>query len=397
MPSVDVSALAQSGGALIAVVSLTVVICATAVIIPFVKSAVIRVLVLGSCGFCVTGMYLVYQAPDLALTQLLFEIIGVILFLLVLRLLPEDRYSIERSGLLPRAVVSTAVGVSMGWVVLQSGVVADGRAADALRDGTVAAERIEEVDGAHVLAAAVGGGYGGADGIAESTHDHNTFLGEWFLDHSYKGTTATDGRGGGGNNVVNVILVDFRGYDTLGEITVLSLALMGVLAMLSGVPARSLRNLSSDSPVACTVGPQPHLSSLLLKVAMRLILPLIFIFAGYIFVKGHNQPGGGFLAGLTAAVGLAVYRMSEGGDALKRLVPVKPGVLAATGLGIALATGLAPMAFGLPLLTSANWHVHLPGGEDLHIASAMFFDIGVFLVVVGVAAGMVNRFEEELE
>ena len=211
------------------------------------------------------------------------------------------------------------------------------------------------------------------------------------------------GRGGGGDNVVNVILVDFRGYDTLGDGTVLTIARLAVLAMLG---PRRLRPAVTGSfrPPGVFVGPQPRIGSTMLRVAMRAILPLVLTFAAYVFFKGHQLPGGGFNAGLIASVGLAAYRMAEGREAMMRILPVKPAVVAALGLLIVLATAVAPMLAGLvgisepaPLLTSAQWYIDRPGADPFHLPSVLFFDLGVFIVVVGVSTGMINRFEEELE
>jgi len=203
------------------------------------------------------------------------------------------------------------------------------------------------------------------------------------------------------SDLVNVILVDFRGYDTIGEITVLAITAIGVLAMLSAAPvALTQRGHRLD----LVTGPQPQLSSSLLQTSMKLILPLSFIFAGYVFFKGHNEPGGGFIAGLIASVGLAVYRMSEGVESLRRLIPLKPTSMAAIGLAFALTTALFPMLYGLMItgephafLTSGHWHIPLPGGSSYHLTSVTFFDLGVFIVVIGVSVGIINRFEEELE
>lgn len=382
-------------------VFLAILICGSALLMPMVRSRITRVLLLGTCGFSVTGMYLLYQAPDLALTQLMFEIISVILFLLVLRLLPEEPGQVADPSVL-RGMFAVVVGLSIGWVVLHAGAHAD----DANLAALASAER-EAAGGGEapfVLASAPADGpsephpYAGAP-VTEAR------LGPWFLEHAYKGSPATDGRNGGGKNTVNVILVDFRGYDTLGEITVLGIAMMGVLAMLSAIPARGAGMLMLPGAAdGLRAGPQGHLRSVLFHTAMRLILPLSFIFASYVFFKGHNAPGGGFIAGLVAAVALAVYRMSDGVGALKRLMPVKPGKLAAAGLAIALATGVAPLLLGLlpiglrpPFLTSDHWYIPLPGGGEYHLTTVLFFDLGVFLVVVAVSVGMINRFEEELE
>lgn len=171
-------------------VLLGVIICATALLLPMVKERVVRVLVLGSCGFSVVGMYLIYQAPDLALTQLMFEIISVILFVLVLRLLPKPDMKPPPSQAV-RALIGICVGVSIGWMTLLAGHHAENKPE---------AEK----------------------------------LGAFFKEHSHHGTEMTHHRGGEGKNIVNVILVDFRGFDTLGEISVLGIAALGVWSLLSG-------------------------------------------------------------------------------------------------------------------------------------------------------------------
>jgi len=140
-----------------------------------------------------------------------------------------------------------------------------------------------------------------------------------------------------------------------------------------------------------------RVTSPILRTAMRLILPLSLLFAAYSLLKGHNAPGGGFIAGLIAAVALCTYRMSNGPEALLRALPCHPRVILFVGLGIALATAFAPILVGEPFFRSLVTYIHLPFGEKIHFASAAVFDIGVFLVVVGVSVGMIQRLSEELE
>ncbi len=171
-------------------VILGVLICVSALLIPALSQRVVRVLLLGSCGFTVVAMYIVYQAPDLALTQLMVEIISVLLFVLVLRLLPADPPQKRRVGRSWRIGIGLVAGVVFGWMTLVA-----------------------------------------------ATSNPATKLGEWFVQNAYHGEKLADGsygRGGGGFNVVNVILVDFRGFDTMGEVTVLALAALGVWSMLPG-------------------------------------------------------------------------------------------------------------------------------------------------------------------
>ncbi len=348
-----------------AAVITTVMICASALMMPFVRSRVNRVLMLGATGMAVTMMFLLYQAPDLVLTQLMFELISIMLFLLVLRMLPEEPKQRPKGGRAGRAVIGGAVGLVIGFLVL------------------------------HVAA----------------TPDFNPGirLGDWFTAHSYEGLADTGGRGGGGANVVNVVLVDHRGYDTLGEVTVLGITALAVLSLVGSAPARKLRAMLShglddsgeqfhpDDPKAVNIGPQPTLRSSLFSTGMRLILPLGLIFAAYVFFKGHNEPGGGFIAGLTAAVALAVFRMAHGPEALKSLIPIKPAPMAAMGLAVALFSALLPMLLGYDFMRSFHGVLKLPGEGSYHWASVALFDLGVLIVVVGVSVGIINRLSEELE
>ena len=169
---------------------------------------------------------------------------------------------------------------------------------------------------------------------------------------------------GGGANVVNVILVDFRGYDTFGELTVLVIAALGVAALATGSrPAR------------------PAGVPLLLAVAARWLLPLALLLSIFLFVRGHNAPGGGFVAGLVTAAALLIQYMAGHGPRLRlRLTYVR---IAAAGLLVAGATGVGAWFFGKPFLTSAHAEPVLPVIGQLPLASAMAFDLGVYLAVVG--------------
>ena len=139
-----------------------------------------------------------------------------------------------------------------------------------------------------------------------------------------------------------------------------------------------------------------RMSSVILRTAVRFILPLTFLYAAYAALKGHNGPGGGFIAGLIASVGLCTYRMSYGDRAFHRLLPIHPRWLMFVGLGLAAGVAALPLLFGQPLLRSASTTLHL-GGADVHLVSATAFDLGVLLVVVGVAVGMISRLGEELD
>ncbi len=140
------------------------------------------------------------------------------------------------------------------------------------------------------------------------------------------------------------------------------------------------------------------MTSVILRTASSLIVPLALVFAGFIFFKGHQTPGGGFVGGLVAAVALITFRMAFGGRALNRLLPGKERVLVGVGLFLAMFTGLGALLLGLPFLTSNHNYLPLPGSDvEFEWATVMVFDLGVFLVVVGVVVGMINALSEETE
>ena len=140
------------------------------------------------------------------------------------------------------------------------------------------------------------------------------------------------------------------------------------------------------------------MSTVLLRTAAKLIFPLTLIFAMFIALKGHNEPGGGFIGGLMAAVGFLFYRMAHGRGALLALLPFHPRLMVAVGLAIAGLTGVWPMLWGGAFLRSTIVDELAIGfGQTIHFASAVFFDAGVLLVVVGVSVGIIQRLSEELD
>jgi multicomponent Na+:H+ antiporter subunit B len=143
------------------------------------------------------------------------------------------------------------------------------------------------------------------------------------------------------------------------------------------------------------VGSPAGIDSLILRTAVQLVFPLTMLFAVYAALKGHDGPGGGFIAGLVTAVGLCTYRMAFGQRAFHRLLPIHPRWLVFVGLSVAAGVAALPLLLGQPLLRSGSATLSL-GGEGLHLVSAMAFDLGVLLVVVGVAVGMIGRLGEEL-
>ncbi len=403
-----------------------------AMMLIFIRDRAARVLVLGSVGFAVTGIFYFYAAPDLALTQLSVEIVSLVLFLLVLNLLPDESPG-DRTLVPPRLVAAIAVGATAAAVTLlastgtrpdRPALLADGTAPASLGDYFLR-NSYKGKDTAGVDPARLG------DGVVDRGEGHITGFGT-KLSPGDDPESAHVHKGGGGANVVNVILVDFRGFDTLGEVAVLGIAALGVWTLLRKPPTRGdsgeTDNRSTpyddtfvdpdidgndafidpyaQGAAAAKMSSLPRgyrpiraerIASPILRTAAKLLVPTAVVFAAYLFFKGHQSPGGGFVGGLATAVALIVYRMSFGCDALYKLLPVRERTMIGVGLLLAVATAAAPLLLGLPLLTSNNGYLPLPGGATFHWATVMVFDAGVFLIVVGSVVGMIDALARELE
>ena len=200
---------------------------------------------------------------------------------------------------------------------------------------------------------------------------------------------------GGGTNVVNVMLVDFRGFDTLGEITVLGIVALTVYALLRRFrPAPESMDLPSqqralptdmrtDLVNAQTAADTAHGYLLVPAVLVRLILPIAAVIGVYLFMRGHNEPGGGFVAGLVLSTAFILQYIVSGTQWVEANINLRPVRWIAAGLLLATATGLGSLFFGYPFLTTHTAHLDLPLLGEVHVASALFYDIGVFTLVVG--------------
>ena len=288
----------------------------------FHRQRLVALLILGVGGMLVALAFARFSAPDLALTQLVVEVVTIILLMLALFYLPSRTPS-ESSSLrgLRDVVVAGGCGVMVALLVYV------------------------------VLTRPYAG------------------LAPFFLANSVSG--------GGGTNVVNVILVDFRGFDTLGEITVLAIAAVGILAMLDGL---RLHNPTCDPQGRRWAWAK---NPLILMTLSRLLLPLALLISVFIFLRGHNLPGGGFIAGLITAVALALQYIASGVAWVEQRLPLNYQRMAGAGVLIATLTGLGSWVFGRPFLTSAFGHFELPLVGEFELATAMLFDLGVYLTVVG--------------
>jgi multicomponent K+:H+ antiporter subunit A len=308
-----------------AIVAWVILVGACVVVVTRHEKRLLTLILTSVVGLVVSLAFLQFSAPDLALTQISVEVVTTIFMLLALNLLPK-RSPLETS--LRKRSQDAAIAISAGLGV-------------------------------------------GAIAYAILTRDHNS-ISEFYLARSLAE--------GGGSNVVNVILVDFRGFDTFGEIIVLSIAALAIFALLDtalkGVAARRLDALRA-SVEAADVHP------LMLVVATRTLLPLALVVGFYIFLRGHNQPGGGFIAGLVVAIAFLMQYMASGYGWSQERARFDPHALIGAGVIVAGLTGLGSLLFGRPFLTSSFGHFHLPLVGDIELATAIVFDAGVFLAVVG--------------
>jgi multicomponent Na+:H+ antiporter subunit B len=136
-------------------------------------------------------------------------------------------------------------------------------------------------------------------------------------------------------------------------------------------------------------------NSLILRTAVRVFQPVLLVYSFFLLIAGHNQPGGGFVGGLVAAAALALYAIAYDARSARALAIVDPRTFVGLGLGLALASGLLPLLGGLPLMTGLWGELPLPGDEGLVVGSPFLFDLGVYLVVVGVTLLMVLTLVED--
>lgn len=290
------------------------------------------VLISGAVGLVVTMVFICFSAPDLALTQITVDVVTTVLLLMSLSLLPQlTPYESSVSRRWRDALIAIIVGLGIAWI---SWLI--------------------------------------------MTRDHNSI--SWFFMQQSIPL-------GGGTNVVNVILVDFRGFDTFGEITVLGIAAIGTLCMMDGMRAHGT---TITQGLTYRFNPSP----LMFRITSSWILPLALVISLYIFLRGHNLPGGGFIAGLITSLALVIQYIALGQDRAEQLIGAKSGRLYEVWIGIGLTiaglTGIAAWLWGRPFLTSAHIYVSPPILGKMHLASAALFDTGVYITVVGATMLMIS-------
>jgi multicomponent Na+:H+ antiporter subunit A len=334
------------------------VILVSAVLAVRLRQRLSAAVVVGVTGYGCGVLFVLHGAPDLALTQVLIETVTLVAIVLVLRKLPLDVGGRERrrnrGG---RGAVALAVGAFMG---LAGAVALNARTAT-----PVSAE--------------------------------------------YPRLAYEEGHG---ENVVNVTLVDIRAWDTFGEISVLVVAATGVASLVflrgrAGPLARAGEGAEADqtsarrAPLARWISAGATLDarrrSMVLEVVTRLVFHVVIVFSLFLLFAGHNQPGGGFAGGLVAGLALVLRYLAGGRYELAEAAPVDPGVLLGLGLLFAGGTGAVGLALGAEVLSSALLEATLPVLGDVKLVTALFFDIGVYLVVVGLVLDVLRSLGAELD
>nr|WP_142588411.1 monovalent cation/H+ antiporter subunit A [Pseudorhizobium halotolerans] len=300
---------------------------------------------LGGVGLIVCLTFVWLSAPDLAITQLLVEIVTTVLILLGLRWLPKRTEELKdeltfraRFRRFRDLILAMACGVGMAFIAYA------------------------------VMTMSV------PDAIAN-----------YFISNAYSQ--------GGGRNIVNVILVDFRGFDTLGEITVLGIVALTVYALLrrfrpaadSMAPPEQQRVQTAfdQQQPNRTVGDTARDYLAVPSVIMQWLFPVVITFAIYLFIRGHDLPGGGFSAGLTMSIAFLLQYLAGGTRWAEERIRILPLRWMGTGLLTATATGIGAWLLGYPFLTSHSRYLDLPLIGKVPAATAMLFDLGVFLLVIG--------------
>ncbi|UNK56394.1 monovalent cation/H+ antiporter subunit A [Pseudoxanthomonas daejeonensis] len=282
------------------------------------RQRLLALIVLGGAGLTVSLVFVFLSAPDLALTQLLVEMVSLALLLLGLHYLPP-RSPPERAPRRRARDVAVALAAGLGIGLLSYAVMT---------------RPLGEPASLEMLARALPEAYG--------------------------------------RNVVNVILVDFRGFDTFGEITVFGIAALIVHALLRRArlaPEKVMSGPPIKLPVPADLA--------------QLMFPLTLTVSVFLFLRGHNAPGGGFIAGLVLAVPLLIQYVIQGAASVESRFGFDYIRCIGVGLVVAGISGAASILFEVEFLTSGHVDLDVPLVGEVPLASAIGFDTGVYLVVFG--------------
>lgn len=304
-------------------ISLAVIMCLSAIAtMIFHRQRLVALIAISVVGLVLSIAFARFSAPDLALTQLAVEVATVILLMLALFFLPKKTASESAPS---RVVRDLGIAAAFGGLVATINYIFITQPLDSIS--------------------------------------------EFYL--------ANSKTGGGGTNAVNVILVDFRGLDTLGEILVLGIAALGIFKMLARIRLAMPSSDEKGRPWSTDRYPP------IVSMVSQALLPLALLVSFYIFLRGHNMPGGGFIAGLITAVAMIQQYIAHGVEWIKPRVKVDYQNLIGLGVLIAAFTGVASWGFGYPFMTTWFDYFDIPFIGEIELASALVFDLGVYLTVVG--------------
>lgn len=299
--------------ALLIMVAVGVVICS--------RSRLLSVASLGVVGFLSTLVFMIFSAPDVAKTLLLVETLMVIFVAILMRHLPklDQVASHSRQRRAWHGLVAVAIGACVSLLLI-----------------TLTSQPID------------------------------TQLSDFFAENSVPG--------GFGRNIVNVILVDFRAFDTLGEVVVVVIAALAAVSLLPQ---------------------QTHyinrIHSLIFATTAHIVATLMLLFSFYLLLRGHNAPGGGFIGALVAVLGLSLLMLAETPNYVQRRLQFAPFNIALFGIALSLCAGVIGLLSGHAFLTGLWWKQVLPLGTPL------LFDVGIYLAVIGGVMGMMLRVNQELD
>ncbi|PYI65544.1 Na+/H+ antiporter subunit A [Arthrobacter livingstonensis] len=339
------------------------------------KRRFMAVLMVSVTGYGMALIFALQGAPDLALTQMLVETIILVAFVLALRSLPPG---LAERGAGEHKVLRAILGTAFGALMVVVGIVAMGS-----RIATPVSLSLPKM--------------------------------------AYEG--------GGGLNVVNVTLVDIRVWDTFGEISVLAIAATGVASLIF-VRGRGQRLARAETVAPGSIGrvgepgrvPSPVVElakrfavvpanpwlvagrtlaperrSVIFEVVTRLVFHSIIVLSIYLLLAGHNGTGGGFAGGLVAGLALTIRYLAGGRFELAEATRVSAGTLLGVGLAAAALTGIAPLFFGGEVFQSAILTFDLPVFGHVKFVTSTLFDIGVYLVVVGLVIDVLRSLGSEID
>lgn len=362
--------------------------CVATILIVRSRRRMKAVLLMAFVGYATALLFALQGAPDLALTQALVETVTLVVFVLVLRRLPpyfsNRPYMSSRVGRLTMGAVVGGMVALLGWV-----------AASARIHPPVTVDYPEEV-----------------------------------LIFGY------------GRNIVNVTLVDTRAWDTMGEISVLLAAATGVASLIfirERAQVADLRNAFASAadrktvwgvrryergaqaeqvlakgrlrPEAQPLRPErrgrtwlpgvatlaPVRRSLVFEIGARLVFHPLMLFSLFLLFSGHNNPGGGFAGGMLAGIALVIRYLAGGRYELALATRVRPGTVLGIGMAFAVTAALIPVAFGGTILQTTVFDLVLPIFNEVHLATALFFDIGVYLIVIGLVLDILTSLGAEVD